>query len=109
MEGKKYVDGPEPVNDKCVSLPRRARISVSLSEFHEGHHCPAIVRHFRVRMSELTETLEEMDVWKNESHLWLLVKIRNWPEKESLMVPSLLEMQLSSNPLPFSFALEVNV
>ena len=82
MEGKKYVDGPEPVNDKCVSLPRRARISVSLSELHEGHHCPAIVINFRVGLSELTETLEEMDVWKNESDLCLWVKTRNWPEGE---------------------------
>ena len=82
MEGKKCVDGPEPVNDKCVSLPRRARISVSLSELHEGYQCPEIVIHFRVGMSELTETLEKMDLWKNESHLWLWVKTRNWPEGE---------------------------
>ena len=43
---------------------------------------PGIVIHFRVGMSELTETLEEMDVWKNESDLCLWVKTRNWPEGE---------------------------
>ena len=82
MEGKKCVNGPQPVNDKCVSHPRRARISVSLSELHEGHTCTGIVINFRVGMSELTETLEEMDDWKNESDLCLWVKTRNWPEGE---------------------------
>ena len=31
-----------------------------LSELHEGHHCPAMVLHSRLAMSEPTETLEEL-------------------------------------------------